>query len=787
MKKRIICIILSVMTVLTASLPAGFTAFADTYEEQLKKAGFPSSYIPQLVALHEKYPNWKFQALATNVDFSTAVAQERTPHSQQLIQKYSGNNNKGYYCGCSSCYKNGAYVIQEGGSWVSASLSAVEYYMNPGNFLDEKYIFQFESTSYDSAQTKDGVETIISKTWMANSKIYYLDANGVNHLYNNSNYKDGITYSQAIMEAAKNSGLSAYYLASKIVQEVGGKTNSATGASGTNSTYPGIYNYYNIGAYSGGLDGLKWAATSTTTSAGTTYKTNTNAYMRSGPSTSSSKVLNNSVPKGTTLTYISATDKQSDGYVWYNVSAKISGTTYTGYIRSDLVTVTTSSGTTDKYKRPWTNPFVSIYQGAKYIATNFSSTQNTGYLQKFNVSPASTNRYNHEYMANVQAAVSESLTSYNAYKTAGLLSSAKTFIIPIYKNLPDEDPYTWKLGSDGYWYLYDQSGTKQTGWRYVGDKWYYMNSDGKMQVGWRYINGKWYYLSSSGAMLTGLQKINGKYYYLDSKGAMATGWVQLNGTWYYFNADGDAAIGFKTVSGKTYYFDSEGKMLTGYQQIDGECYFFDETGAMIKGWYNDGTYTYYFGTDGKALHGWQILDGKKYYFNKAGIMFVQWRRLENIWYYFSTDGVLRTGWQKIDNSWYYLDPETGARYSSGVKQIDGEYYGFDANGVMQKGWFTEGKYKYYFSSSGAALHGWQTLSGKKYYFNKAGIMFVEWRTLNGKWYYFGTDGVLRTGWLLLNNNWYYLESDGSRVTSASKTIKGKTYNFDANGVCTNPY
>ena len=66
-------------------------------------------------------------------------------------------------------------------------------------------------------------------------------------------------------------------------------------------------------------------------------------------------------------------------------------------------------------------------------------------------------------------------------------------------------------------------------------------------------------------------------------------------------------------------------------------------------------------------------------------------------------------------------------------------------------------------------------------------MFVEWRTLNGEWYYFGTDGVLRTGWLLLNNNWYYLESDGRRVTSASKTIKGKTYNFDEKGICTNPY
>ena len=171
MKKRILCALLSAVMAATAVLPFGLTAVADTYEEQLKNAGFPDCYIPALTALHSKYPNWKFQVLNTNVDFATAVAEERKPHSQQLIQKYSGNNNKGYYCGCSSCYKNGSYVIQEGGSWVSASQTAVEYYMNPANFLDEKCIFQFESTSYDSSQTQNGVETIISKTWMSNSKI----------------------------------------------------------------------------------------------------------------------------------------------------------------------------------------------------------------------------------------------------------------------------------------------------------------------------------------------------------------------------------------------------------------------------------------------------------------------------------------------------------------------------------------------------------------------------------------------------------------------------------------
>ena len=435
--KKIISLFISVLLTLSTLLSAPFVFGADSFEQQLINAGFTSQYIAPLVALHEKYPNWEFKPLITGVNWSTAVANERTPHSQQLIQKTNSNASKGYYCNCSSCYKNGNYVIQEGSTWVSASQSAVEYYMNPTNFLTEKYIFQFESTAYDSSQTVSGVETILKGTWMSNSKIVYKDSNGSSHTYVNTIYPNGPTYAQAIVEAAKNSGLSAYYIASKIVQEVGGSTNSAIGASGTNSTYPGIYNYYNIGAYSGGLDGLKWASQS---SSG--YVTNCNANLRASATTSSSKLV--LLPKGTQVTYISTTSVQSDGYKWYKVSVKYNGTNYTGYLRSDLV----DCG--DKYNRPWTNPYISIFNGAKYIAANFSDTQFTGYLQKFNVNPDSgDSMYSHEYMANVQAAASESTNTYNAYVSAGLLTAKKTFIIPVFKNMPNEIPKVTGLSVAG--------------------------------------------------------------------------------------------------------------------------------------------------------------------------------------------------------------------------------------------------------------------------------------------------------------------------------------------------
>ena len=419
LKKLSSLLLATVMAISALFIPG--TSFAGDYEASLAKAGFTSSYIAALSKLHSKYPNWNFMPLETNLSLDEAVSSERRKHSQQLIQKTESNEAKGYLCRCSDCYVNGSYVIREGKTWVSASEAAVKYYMNPLNFLDEKYIFQFESTSYESGQTTAGIETIIQNTWMYNSYISYKDSSGNTQKYTSRAYPNGVKYSQAILDAAKYSGLSAYYLASKIVQEVGGKSPTAAGASGTNSKYPGIYNYYNIGANTGAEDGLKWAS-----SGASGFATNTdNVRLRSQPNTSSTILAK--LPKNTSATLISTTEKQNDGYVWCYVKVNYNGKALTGYIRSDLLG--------EQYGRPWTNPYRSIYNGAKYISNNFTSTQNTGYLQKFNVNPASSNRFGHEYMANVQAAASEASNTYKAYSSANLLSATKTFYIPIYTGL----------------------------------------------------------------------------------------------------------------------------------------------------------------------------------------------------------------------------------------------------------------------------------------------------------------------------------------------------------------
>lgn len=380
----------------------------DTYITNLVKKGFPISYAEYLADLHLQYPEWEFQPFITGLDWATVLKEERTPHSQQLIEN---SVKSSFMCSCSSCKG----VIQEASNWVSASEEAVAYYMDPRNFLTPEYIFQFESTAFDSSQTQAGIEAILKNTWMANSYITYVDALGNSKTYTENGSK--VKYSAYILKTAKSTGMSAYYLASKIVQEVGGSSATAGGASGTNSPYNGIYNYYNIGAYTGVRDGLQWA--------NGYLKAAKSVNMLNSASSSGTKVV--TVPSGTELYYI----KTSGDY--YHVKATVSGKSYTGYVPKSSTSIYTS------YGRPWDTPAKSIYYGAQYIYDGFSEYQFTGYLQKFNVNPKSPSLFDHEYMGNVRAAASEAYSSYKAYKSAGILETKKVFSIPVFKNMPNAD------------------------------------------------------------------------------------------------------------------------------------------------------------------------------------------------------------------------------------------------------------------------------------------------------------------------------------------------------------
>ena len=132
------------------------------------------------------------------------------------------------------------------------------------------------------------------------------------------------------------------------------------------------------------------------------------------------------------------------------LSAATSGTYkgYKGYYNFYNIGATDSSNGTAVLKglqyaktkgdfgRPWNSQYKAILGGAEYIVQNYISVgQNTFYFQKFSVVKKEY-RYWHQYMSNIQAAKEEAKKMYQLYQSKGMLKKARTFRIPVYKNMP---------------------------------------------------------------------------------------------------------------------------------------------------------------------------------------------------------------------------------------------------------------------------------------------------------------------------------------------------------------
>lgn len=195
---------------------------------------FPDSYKPYLQELQRKHPNWSFTALYTNLDWNYVIDSENKFGKNLVPKVYSDR------------WKNttpGQYNIEVDSGWVDCSRRAIEYTMDPRNFLNEVRVLQFEGLSYDEKTTNiDGIEKILYGTEFYNTTVQYLDAYG-------NNITMGSKYSDLILSAGRTSRVSSYHLASRIKQEVGPFL-SHSSISGNVEGFRGLYNFYNIGATS---------------------------------------------------------------------------------------------------------------------------------------------------------------------------------------------------------------------------------------------------------------------------------------------------------------------------------------------------------------------------------------------------------------------------------------------------------------------------------------------------------------------------------------------------------
>ncbi len=218
----------------------GANLSTEEFEAWMTQQGFPNSYKSRLRTLHQSHPEWIFKAQNTGLDWNSALSKEMKI-GINLVEPTSPSSWKSTAPGAYDS-KTGKYTTFDG-RWNAASKAIVAYYMDPRNFLDETAVYLFLDHRFDAAsQSKGTIKNIVSKNQCFMNTDSY-----INNLYN----------------AGVNSKVNPNVITAMVIQEQGWK--GGTGLiSGTYSGYKGIYNHFNIGAYTAnGMNatqrGLWWA------------------------------------------------------------------------------------------------------------------------------------------------------------------------------------------------------------------------------------------------------------------------------------------------------------------------------------------------------------------------------------------------------------------------------------------------------------------------------------------------------------------------------------------------
>lgn len=189
------------------------------FEAYLKEQKFPESYKVKLRKLWAQHPTWVFKAQHLSMTWEEALTEQTKPLKNGITEPDSWKSmEEGTYS-----WSGGYYLAIDSGGWVTAAPDVVAYYLDPRNFLDETYLFQFEDLQLSDGQTVEGIKAILPSRFDKHAK--------------------------DLLDAAKEAGVSAYFLATRMAQE--GSKIDGTWVGDDGVSYKGYYNFFNYGAYAG--------------------------------------------------------------------------------------------------------------------------------------------------------------------------------------------------------------------------------------------------------------------------------------------------------------------------------------------------------------------------------------------------------------------------------------------------------------------------------------------------------------------------------------------------------
>lgn len=441
------------------------------YCKTLTDAGFPSSYCPFLSYLHSKHPKWIFKAENTGVKFLSAVNGESERNYTQIT--------KGAYLQ--------SYSESEAGGWRTASDAYVAYMLDPRNYLNEQNIFAFENLSYDSKyHTLSAIKSIVKGTYLEEDDYpsYFLEAGKLYkvspvHLASRVKQEGGSNESYDAVSGKVNDtwnvtdfGFVCAYLGDKNGKYFNIKKNNTANVRETSNINSRILRYSN-GNYMKVNSNDTLILVSTTkynafAISGVNVRADTNTKSKILGTLSENdavSLLDKTTIKGSNcpagwykIKYKSSTGYVCSSYIdknagcasdgWYNIEVNKSLKGIYNYYNIGayggnpvLRGIAAAAGFVDDNSgTPWNTREKAIKYGAAFIANGYiNQGQDTLYYQKFNTGPnATSSRYTHQYMTNILAPASESLSTYNSYNNLKLLDKEYVFKIPVYNSMPTE-------------------------------------------------------------------------------------------------------------------------------------------------------------------------------------------------------------------------------------------------------------------------------------------------------------------------------------------------------------
>ncbi|MGN0518485.1 MAG: SPOR domain-containing protein [Acutalibacteraceae bacterium] len=389
--KRIITVILSLTIIISMCSVSAFAA-TDTYKQSLINAGFPESYASRLAQLHELHPNWVFEPvkvteLNSAFTFDYVVGKETENPKTNLVTTSSWAPSPWNTLGQANYTPY--YESSNTTLYDSGWRQASKAAVK--YFMDPRnFLNEIEIFMFESLEYNSDVHTVDRvQTALANTFM------GGSNMCDND-----ITYSQHIWNCGVKYGVSPVALAARLRSEQGGGGSPLVlGTLGTT-----LVNYYNNKPDYDGNDPI-W---------GDVKKTDVFDVNEL---------------------------KSYDGYYnFFNIGACGTGR-FAIYL----------NGAREAVAGGWDTKAAAIEGGSqKYADKYVKDRQATVYFQKFNVDPRSSRALWGQYMQNIAAPVTESRTSYNTYKSAGIIDKAFKFLIPVYGGMPST-PCPDPAGGNSYY------------------------------------------------------------------------------------------------------------------------------------------------------------------------------------------------------------------------------------------------------------------------------------------------------------------------------------------------